>query len=227
MPIRCTKFHYRKIFKMLSKFFQFIDIFVTWQTIDWATKYYKIKTGDTILDIGGYFGGFTIYAARTVGPNGKVICFEPDPRNIAILEKRINKFKLNNVILVKKALSNKIGEIKLASNFAFSSIVGLSKSKKFFTVETSTLDSEMRFLNIGKIDLLKMNIEGAEIEAIGGATEALKKVKHIVISSHMRDGKPTADLLKPKLENYGFKTKISCRLHQNLYGDKSDKIFRQ
>jgi len=212
---------------MMTKFFQFIDIFVTWQTIGWATKYYKIKTGDTILDIGGYFGGFVTYASKKVGPDGKVVCFEPDLRNIAILEKRINKFKLNNVILIKKALSNKIGEIKLASNFAFSSIAGLNKSKKFFTVETSTLDSEMKSLNITKVDLLKMNIEGAEIEAIDGATEALKRVKHIVISSHKRDGQDTSDLLKPKLEKNGFKTKISCRLHKNLYGDKSEKIFRQ
>ncbi|MBU1085874.1 FkbM family methyltransferase, partial [Patescibacteria group bacterium] len=184
----------------MTKFFQFIDIFVTWQTIGWATKFYKIKESDTILDIGGYFGGFAVYAAKKVGPNGKVICFEPDPRNIAILEKRIRKLKLNNITLVKKALSNKVGKANLASNYSLSSIAGLSKSKKVFSVEISTLDREMRSLNIGKVDLLKMNIEGAELEAVDGATDALKNVKHIVIASHKRDGKATADLLKPILE---------------------------
>lgn len=211
----------------MTKFFQFVDIFVTWQTISWATKYYKIKEGDTILDIGSYFGGFAVYAAEKVGPNGKVICFEPDPRNILILEKRIRKLKLKNVTIVKKALSNKISKVNLSSNYSLSSIAGLSKSKKIFTVETSTLDHEMRSLNIGKVDLLKMNIEGAELEAIEGATEVLQNVKHIVIASHKREEKATADLLKPILEKSGFKTKISCRFHKNLYGDESEEIFRQ
>jgi len=212
---------------MMIKFFQILDIFVTWQTINWATKYYKIRKGDMILDIGGYFGGFTVYAAKKVGANGKVVCFEPDPRNMAILEKRVRKLKLSNITLVKKALSNKIDKVNLSSNYSLSSIADLNKSKKVFSVETSTLDSEMKSLNIGKVDLLKMNIEGAELEAIGGATKALKSVKHIVIASHKRDGKDTADLLKPILEKIGFKTKISCRLHKNLYGNKSEEIFRQ
>ncbi len=204
---------------MIRKIFEIIDNFVTWQTIGWATKYYKIKAGDTILDIGGYFGGFAIYASKKVGKSGKVFCFEPDPRNWEILERKIKNGKINNIILIKKAVSNKRGKVTLTSNFSFSSIVQQSQ-KNGVLVEAITLDDELSNLNINKINLVKMNIEGAEIEAIEGARKALTIVKNIVIASHNRNNKDTADMLKTEIERLGFKTNISCYLHKNLYGSK-------
>jgi len=205
---------------MLTKFFQLIDIFITWQTINWAKKYYQLKSGDVVLDIGGYFGGFAIYAAKKVGENGRVICFEPDPRNIKILEKRIKKKKFKNITIIQKALSDRVGEINLLSNYAFSSIIKSNNLQEKMKVETSTLDKEMQKLNISEINFMKMNIEGAEIEAVKGAEQTLLNTKHLVIASHKRDQKDTANALESVIKKHGFQTRISCFFHKNLYGDR-------
>lgn len=201
---------------LLISFYKVIDVFVTWQTILWAEKFYKIKTGDIIFDVGGYFGGFAIYASRKVGNTGKVFCFEPDPKNYQVLKERIKK--LPNVILVKKALSDKKSKVEILSNFFSSSVVQKSQKDNNITVETSTLDEETEKYQVKQIDFMKMNIEGAEVEAVRGGQKALKKVRNFVIASHRRDNQNTADILKPVLTELGFKTKIACTFHKNLYG---------
>jgi len=202
---------------LLTIFYKFIDVFVTWYTIIWTQKFYKIKKGDVVLDIGGYFGGFAVYASKKVGQTGKVFCFEPDPRNLRVLKERIKH--TSNIILIEKALSDKKGKINLSSNFSLSSIISQSqKDSVAIEVETSTLDEEMKKYSFSQINLMKMNIEGAEIKAISGAQTTLKKIRNFVIASHRRNGQNTADILKPILEKTGFKTKINCKLHKNLYG---------
>ena len=201
----------------LLTFYKFIDVFVTWHTIIWAQKFYKIKKGNVVLDIGGYFGGFAVYASKKVGQKGKVFCFEPDPRNLRVLKERIKS--ISNIVLIEKALSNKKEKIELSSNFSLSSIVSQSqKGKHGISVDTVTLDEEMKKYSYPQINLMKMNIEGAEIEAIQGATTTLNKIQNFVIASHRRDNQSTANILKPILDKLGFKTKIGCELHKNLYG---------
>lgn len=188
------------------------DIFITWQTIDWAARYRKIKRGDTVIDIGGYFGGFALFAAKRVGSNGKVICFEPDTRNYRILAERIRQRNIKNVLLIKKAVSDKHGQANLFSNFFYSSICDEYEKTKIATllesVEISTLDSELERIGVNRVDFLKMNIEGAEIEAINGAINSLKNISYLVISSHKRDGKDTVDFIEAVLKKAGFTTKI-------------------
>lgn len=208
----------------INNFFinKIIDKFGSWFTMVGYLKNYELKEGDIVVDVGAYYGYFTIFSAKKVGKTGKVIAFEPDPKNFEILKNNVISAGLNNVILIERGLFNKNMETDLSSDFSRSSIVENKKSEKIGTkIQCSRLDDEVRKLDISKIDFLKMDIEGAEIEALEGAEEVLKNISHIAIACyHKRGGKTTGEILRPILMEFGFAIKIGFPLHQTLYGKK-------
>ena len=68
-----------------------------------------VKPGDTFVDVGANAGYYTIIGSRLVGEKGKVYAFEPEPAMFALLEKNVRLNGLTNVVLERKALSNKQG----------------------------------------------------------------------------------------------------------------------
>lgn len=70
-------------------------------------KFYKIKDGDCVLDIGAHVGYFTEIAASNAGNSGCVFAFEPNPRNFKMLKERV--FKFTNCTLIEAAASGSVG----------------------------------------------------------------------------------------------------------------------
>jgi len=128
----------------------------------------QVKKGMTVLDIGAHIGYYTLLAANLVGENGRVFAFEPHPGHFALLEKnvRINGYK--NVVLVQKAVSNKSEHTNLflgegSGLHSLSDRVG----KKSIAVEAVTLDDF--FDKDYKVDVIKIDVEGAEMLVLLGA----------------------------------------------------------
>lgn len=205
-----------------TKLKKFIDkLFDSWISTVGFLKDYKLKKGDIVIDAGAYFGYFTIFASKKVGRDGKIIAFEPDPRNYRILQANLNSANLNNVIVIKKALFNKNGKISLNSAFSASRVLENKEADGGLEVSCTTLDSELEKLGIEKVNFIKMDIEGAELEAIAGAKKTLANTPHLAIACyHKRGGKTTGRILQPLLEQMGFKTRIGFFLHPTLYGTK-------
>lgn len=207
------------------------NTFVRFYVIPKYFKVQKLKKDDVVIDCGAAFGEFTVCAAKKVGLNGKVIVFEPNPSCFKILKDKINKKKLKNVILIKKGLFNKNGKSKITENIV-SGTIGSSmfpESSKSFSVfqktgkshfiDVATLDHEFEKLKIDKIDFIKMDIEGAELEAIEGAKQIIKKYHpHLAIACyHKRDGVKTGAILKPILERLGYSVAIKNLFHPTLF----------
>ena len=188
----------------------------------WVERLRQIQYGDTIVDAGAFFGGFTQYAAKKVGPPGRVISFEPDPENFAFLKNHTRH--CTNVTLVNKALSDSEGRVAFQNNNHYSSMVIGCSSKSGCTVETTTLDKELDRLGIKQVDLLKMNIEGAEILALAGAQKTLDRVSHLAVSTHPVNGVSTAVRLRNILSTAGFAVLLKKRVlsthHLDLYAFK-------
>ena len=109
-------------------------------------------------------GYYVFIAAKHVGETGKVLAFEPEPRNFAILEKNARDFK--NVEIRQEGVSDKEGEITLylsESNMGAHTMMPEKSFKKSIKVKTIPLDSIVK-----KADLLIMDIEGAEPFAFAG-----------------------------------------------------------
>lgn len=143
----------------------------------------EILKGEVVLDIGANIGYYTLIAAKLVGENGKVFAFEPDPSNFAILQKNVEMNGYKNVILVQKAVSNETGKLRLylcEDNKADHRIYDSHDGRKFIEIEAVRLDDYFKNYN-GKVDFIKMDIQGGEGGAIQGMLLLLQKNKNVKI----------------------------------------------
>lgn len=169
----------------------------------------EVKKGMTVLDIGAHIGYYTLLAANLVGENGRVYAFEPHPHNFAVLEKnvRINGYK--NVVLVQKAVSSKSEHINLyLSEWGTGHSLSNQVGKRSIVVEAVPLDEFLG--NDYKVDVIKIDIEGAEMLALLGADRLIRTNGNLKIFTEFfpealkRIGSPPEEYLS-KLMDYGFK----------------------
>lgn len=137
----------------------------------------EIHTGDTVLDIGANIGDDTLTLAKIVGPKGKIYAFEPDPENFRLLEKNVNVNKYNNVVSVESAVSNRNGKLKLylsENNKADHRIYASHDNRKFVEVKSVVLDTYFKNKKT-KINVVKIDVQGAEMMAFEGMAKLLRK----------------------------------------------------
>lgn len=174
--------------------------------------FFKVKKGDYVLDAGANVGNLTCYFSKLVEKNGKVLAFEPDSYNLSTLQKNLNlNLVADNVLYYDYLLWNNDKKVEFyeAGNVA-SSAHWIPDQEKLVYKQAITIDSWMEKHNIPKIDFIKMDIEGAEIEALEGCIETIKKYQpnFAIASYHIVNEKPTYLFVEEffyKL-NYPFKT---------------------
>jgi len=165
-----------------------------------------VKKGYTVVDVGANIGWYTLLSARIVGKNGKVVAFEPEPDNYALLKKSLEKNNFENVLLSDYCVSNMAGIRKLwlhGLNLGAHSTVR-KISERAIDVEAVTLDSFLSKLEIQRVDLLKVDVEGAEPEVFEGAREYLlkRKIQNIFFEWNREVWTDKEKLLKKLLEYY-------------------------
>lgn len=153
-----------------------------WEEFETEVFKKNLKKGDVVLDIGANIGYHTLIAAEIVGKTGKVYAFEPDNKNFLILKRNVEVNGYKNVVLVNKALSNKNGQGKLflssEDNHGDFRIFGSGDGRKSVEIDLITLDSF--FGNrIPKVDVIKMDVQGAEALVFMGASKVLKANKKL------------------------------------------------
>lgn len=182
--------------------------------------HYHLKPGDIVVDAGAFTGDYTIFAAKKVGANGKIIAFEPDKKNRERLLSNIKYEKLNNVIVIPKGLWSEDTFLSIEKSRGLHT--AMSKEKTGDKIEVARLDNELKKLKIKKVDFIKMDIEGAEKEAMKGCVKTLKenKLNLAIASYHIVDGEPTSIFLEKFLKKAGYKTKSNFQKHLTTYAWK-------
>jgi FkbM family methyltransferase len=171
---------------------------------------FKIKKGDVIVDAGAHIGIFTVKAAGQIGPQGKVVAVEPNTENFSLLSVNREINNLNNVITVNAAISDYDGTASLYSRTGHSGGFSIVEqhSQNSVRVEVSTLDDLLSKLGISRIDFLKIDAEGAELQIIKGGKKVLSEsdAKVVVAAYHPEDDPKE---ITHVLESFGFKTKVT------------------
>lgn len=144
---------------------------------------YTPKPGDTIVDIGAGVGEETLTFSRAVGETGRLICVEAHPRTFRCLEKLVQHNRLKNVIPIFAAVTEPGRSAVTIENEAeyLANRVGAPAG---LSVPATTVDAVRGRLNLKRVRLLKMNIEGSEREAIRGMAETLKRTEVVCVSCH-------------------------------------------
>lgn len=151
----------------------------------------QLPEGGTFVDGGANIGFYAILGARLVGANGRVVAFEMMPDTAAILRRHVAGNAPLPVEVVERALSGRVGEWVTASvepgKHGQASIVdaGVSDARTKVSVETVTLDAALAHL--GPIDLIKLDLEGAEFMALSGASAVLARTQNVIFESNTED----------------------------------------
>lgn len=149
-----------------------------------------LKPGDTIIDIGSNLGYYAFIEARAVGSEGRVFALEPAPESFQKLLEGINVNMFDNIKPFRLAIGNlngsipmNIGNMSNASNVVDTTNENLSTwaashlnwaMKEVVQVEAMTLDEFTKENNITGIDMIRMDVEGYEIEILANSLETLQ-----------------------------------------------------
>lgn len=147
--------------------------------------------GQTFFDVGANTGYFSLLAAERVGPTGRVVAVEADPRIFPLLERNVALNGLSQVTLVAAAAGAGPGTVKLAGfdesqpNWGISRVVESSEGP-YFEVPARAVDDVADELGLSTIHLLKMDIEGAETFALQGMARGLAahRYQRILLELH-------------------------------------------
>jgi FkbM family methyltransferase len=164
------------------------------------------KVGGTVIDIGAYVGMYSVKASKSVGDKGLVVAVEPLPSNISYLER--NVANLSNVKVARTALSDYIGSARLYSSPSSAAHSITYVRKDFTVVNVTTLDELVKSLSISKVDYIKMDAEGSDINILLGAKNTLVKDSPVLSMACYHtdsDGVPYVDKVVLLLQNMGYK----------------------
>ena len=162
--------------------------------VQFFTQVYLPKFGDTVLDVGASYGTEMKFFSDLCGTEGKVICVEADLNAFRLMTKMASHMGLKNVVLLNLAVSNISGIGFLESNWMHGTSNKFLKSNFDGSglVISMKLEDIVDSLGLDKINFVKMNIEGAEYDALIGMGKKLKIVEHFCISCHDFLGVETA-----------------------------------
>jgi FkbM family methyltransferase len=174
--------------------------------IDKVYLFKSTSNSPLILDCGANIGLSAIFFKQT-HPNARVVAFEPDPSNFALLNENVKTFSLKDVELVNKAIWKEDTVLSFSSfGNVGSKIVSAETVDNVISVPAVSLSS---YLKNNIVDFLKIDIEGAEYEVLKSCVDDLKNVQNLFIEYHSLPTDPQilAEMLL-LLRNAGFRIYI-------------------
>lgn len=149
----------------------------------------KITKNMTVLDIGAYHGYYTLLASKLVGNHGKVYAFEPLTHSLNTLKDNITLNNFKNITISDYALHSEKIDLPLRNRHEASCIDLICKDvpETLSVAHCISFDEFSKQLNIGKVDFVKMDIEGSELKALQGMENTLRTYKpQLLIELHPR-----------------------------------------
>ncbi len=166
----------------------------------------SLEEGDIVVDVGANIGWFTLLSSHLVGPLGQVFAFEPETSSFEILSKSVEMNKLPNARVFKQAIWNSEGIAWLNLWGTTQHTMKSHDQGNRIQVETTTIDMFVKRNSISTIKLLKLDVEGAEPEAIDGAKEAITNglIQNIIMEWNAENWNDKREILYLLEQRYDF-----------------------
>ena len=135
-----------------------------------------VRKGDVVLDVGANMGLTARIFSRLVGPGGKVFAFEPDPKTAELLRHNVRHFP--QCVVTTAAVSEKPGQATFhvhPTSIAGSSLVSFKDCQDTITVPCVSMDQFIEDNKIGRIALVKIDVEGGESLVLKGFSKTLQQ----------------------------------------------------
>lgn len=143
----------------------------------------QIRPGMVVYDVGAHIGYLTLVMSRLVGPSGRVLSFEPDPRNREALSANVSS--VSNVKVLPFAIDGELGEVAFAT-FDYSLVGRIADADTpgdamMVTVEAVSLDHLINVRGEPVPQFIKIDVEGRETNVLEGALSVLNESRPTVI----------------------------------------------
>lgn len=160
-----------------------VYLYGDWESYDSREFIRLLKTDSVVLDIGSYFGYYAILACRYAGPGVSVYAFEPFPKSFEMLKenKRLNGF--DQMICVNLAVADQPGEwaFRVAPMANLGSGGLTSGPGHAHRVSATTVDDFVGQKGLNRVDVIKLDVEGAEVRALAGAEKTLRRFRPVMM----------------------------------------------
>lgn len=142
--------------------------------------YKLIGKGQVFVDVGANIGDVTMHAAQLLGGNGKVIALEPDPLNYQRLTANLSLNKFENILAVNQGAGKVAGDYIIHSvekgNAGMNRILPANDARgEGRQITVTTLDRLIQELSLVKVDLIKIDTEGFEMNVLAGARNSIER----------------------------------------------------
>lgn len=211
--------------RFVDLFFRYMPISaicLLWKELDGYFRVRRPNKGDVVVDAGAWTGHFTVVAARLVGRRGRVIAIEPQKLMCKQLEARMRRLNLSNVTVVNSALFDRISELMVPyrNDSGFNVLEPAKGTEATEVVALRTLDDILSSLNVAQVNFIKMDIEGAEIEALHGMGHTLSSMRPFVAiaSYHVREGERTSSRVEEILGCSDYSSRTGHPWHLTTWG---------
>jgi FkbM family methyltransferase len=139
----------------------------------------NLSPGDVFFDVGANIGFFSLVAARQVAAEGSVYSFEPVPSNVALIRRNaeLNSLKTIHVFPEAVGATSARAELVVAKHIGGAVLASAGRppdAQSRMTVDVVTLDDAMSKHGLRPPTLMKIDVEGAEIDVLRGATGILR-----------------------------------------------------
>jgi FkbM family methyltransferase len=191
--------------------------------------YKLINKNDVVIDGGANQGIFSLSFRSAIKEGGLIIAVEPFKYAAEKLKKNFLLNNYKNFIIYQRALSdkNKKNKIYYSNTITDASIV--NKKQNYRIIESITIDKIIKLNNLKKLNLIKLDIEGAEYLALKGAMNSLKKFKPIIyleISNFINFNKIKTLLNKLNYNSYIFNSKGRLVNYKKYNSKQQNIIFK-
>lgn len=171
-----------------------------------------LRPGGCFYDVGAHIGFYSLLAARLVGEEGRVVAFEPDPTNVAVLQENLTRNNLSEVEVIPAAVWNHSGHVTFQRSAAESpevssrrgGVVGSNREAPGsgrIEVEAVSLDEFARDHRLPT--MIKIDVEGAEVQALQGARNLIAQTRPILLVEVHHQ--PAATFLEDQLRQNDYR----------------------
>lgn len=177
-----------------------------------------LRPGAVVIDGGAYCGASAYAFSRAVGPTGRVLAFEPDPQSYAALQRNLRRHGLDNVTALPQGLWSSSGRLRFVSHGNMGSAIVRGDAPDAGSIEVTSLADAVARAGVDRLDFVKLDIEGAEVEVLAAARDVLRTYRpRVVVEAHLVDGRLTTRALRELLRDAGYRSQILLEIEEATF----------
>lgn len=187
---------------------------------------WQLEEGMVVVDGGACYGDFSLYASRRVGKTGRVLMVEPDPANIAEAKQlfALNGGLPQNVEIVPAGLWRSHEILRFAAGrgqltYVLSADEAPPPGATISEIPVESLSSLVERYGLKRLDFVKLDIEGSELEMMETAQEVMTRFSpwFSIASYHLRDNQMTAVKLQQMFHDMGYQSEFGFPAHPTTW----------